>query len=107
MSFEERGKIILKDLGFQNIRRPEHLPVYVNYDFNDEKNGLKYAIEIKTTSEKGGVFSVNRGQVSEMARQFNLNNRKPLLLFIDEWINGEDHAENTINYFFYDKVCHF
>jgi len=84
MGFEGTGIDILKGQGFTKIRRPSHQPEYINYDFNAEKDGVKYAIEVKTTEVKLGGFSIPIGQLREMARQLTWKKRRGLLLFVDE-----------------------
>ena len=101
MGFEESGKKILEGLGFQKIRRPQHLTQFMSYDFNAEKDGIKYSIEIKTTFIKWGVYSVDRREVCEMAQQLALKKRIPLLLLVDESTSSEEWSENKIAYFLF------
>lgn len=85
MSYEEEGIKILKELGFKNIRRPTHQLSYRSYDFNAEKDDVKYCIEVKKTErpwERGG-YSIPSGEIGEMAIQLINSKRRPLLLFID------------------------
>ena len=77
---------ILKEQGFENIMRPIGPPTQgtMMYDFNAEKNGVKYGIEVKGTDEGvRGRFTVPCGQLREMAWRFIIDGRKPLLIFID------------------------
>lgn len=84
MGFEGTGIDILKGIGFIKIVRPSHQPEYINYDFNAEKDGVKYSIEVKTTEVELGGFSIPIGQLREMARQLTWNKRRALLLLVDE-----------------------
>ncbi len=101
MGFEESGKKILEELGFQKIRRPQHLTQFMRYDFNAEKDGKKYSIEIKTTFIEWGVFNVDRREMCEMAQQLALKKRIPLLLLVDESTSSEEWSENKIAYFLF------
>jgi len=93
MSYEAEGIEILMELGLQKIRRPLHQPMYMNYDFDAEKDGIEYSVEIKTTEEARGRFSVPLDELSEMARQLT-NKRMGLLLFVDK-------SKTPMNYYLF------
>lgn len=84
MGFEATGRKILESLGFKKLRKPSHVAEGLRYDFEAEKDGVEYTIEVKSTTEKTGGFTVPVTQLREMARQFFDNKRKALLLFVDE-----------------------
>lgn len=81
--FEEKGLAILKSLGFKKFSRPSQPAKGLRYDFDAEKDGVKYSIEIKEV-EQSFNFAVPTSQLSEMAQELFTNKRKPLILFIDK-----------------------
>lgn len=76
---------VLKDLGFEKIQRPIEPPEAgsMMYDYNAIKAGVKYAIEVKGTKE-GRRFIVPSDELREMAWRYLKDERKGLLMFIDE-----------------------
>ena len=94
MGFEETGLEILKKLGFENIRRPLHQVTYMHYDFDAERDGIKYSIEVKTTREEHGRFTIPVDELRDMAQRLFPYERRALILFVDE-------SQTPVNYFLF------
>ena len=80
-AFELSGAEILKKLGFTNVRKRTK-----GYDFDAEKDGKEYAIEVKGT-KSGEDVVIKWHQIRELWWSQDYK-KKPLLMFINaegEW----------------------
>ena len=79
---EKYALSILEKLGFKykgRLNRPE--VGTMNYDFEVEKNGAIYAVEVKVS--EGKKFTVPWEELREMSWQFAVHSKNGLLVFID------------------------
>jgi len=81
---EKEALVILEKLGFKFKGEPKQSPEMgaMNYDFEVEKNGKTYAVEVKTT-EIGRRSTVPWEELREMAWQFAVHGKDGLLMFVD------------------------
>jgi len=81
---EKEALSILENLGFKFKGEPKQPPEMgaMNYDLEVEKNGVTYAVEVKTT-EKGRRSTVPWEELREMAWQFAVHGKDGLLIFVD------------------------
>jgi hypothetical protein len=82
---ERQALKILEKLGFKYIGKSSQHPEAgtMNYDFEVEKNGATYTVEVETTAV-GRQFRVPWEELREMGWQFIVHKKNGLLVFVDE-----------------------
>jgi hypothetical protein len=81
---EREALSILEKLGFKCNGKPKQTPEVggMNYDFEVEKNGITYTVEVKTT-QVGKRSTVPWEELREMGWQFGVHGKSGLLIFVD------------------------
>lgn len=90
MDFYERKAVkILEKKGFSNIRKVTKASGE-SFDLTAEKEGIKYRIEVKGTSQRGvmGRYTVPWHELKDLYLHYLLKDKeKALLMFVDDYDN--------------------
>lgn len=84
--YEQKAVKILEDKGFSDIEKVSG----ESFDFTAEKEGIKYYVEVKETSQLGamGRYIVPSHQLKDLYMHYLLKDReKALLIFVDDYDN--------------------
>lgn len=84
--YEQKAVEILKNKGFSNIRKVSG----ESFDFSAEKEGIRYCVEVKGTSQLGvmGRYIVPSHELKDLYMHYLLKDKeKALLIFVDDYDN--------------------